>query len=149
MYKRQQVVINMDSNGFVGINAQNREYAEFLMSLAKKIFYNWVDFVPGYQIKQNLIKTSHDGLISGTIGLYFDKETQKYSMVVLSPFVSDTMNDLTIRSFAYLKLPVNPKSVDMNFVLTRFVVYPSLRVEAEFKFDFYDKNEKNAEKEKK
>lgn len=141
-YTRQQIVINMDSDGFIGISAQNKEYAEYLTQLAKKVFYNWVDFVPFQQIRQNLIKTDKDGYIWGTIGLYFDKKTQKFSTALISPFASETINDLTARSFIYLKLPAIPNGIEMNFLLARFNVYPSLRVEAEFKFDFIDKKEK-------
>jgi hypothetical protein len=147
-YTRKEVVVNLNSDGWVGVAAEKKEYVEYLVKLAKTIFYNWVEFVPAMQINQDLIKKNSSGNIQGTIGIYFNNN-QRFEVVIMEPFASPTMNNLTGRSFQYLSLPSPPERVTMNLVIMQVRVSPlTLRAEAEFKFDFDYKEKNKSQKEK-
>ncbi|HCL56455.1 MAG TPA: hypothetical protein DHW82_05535 [Spirochaetia bacterium] len=134
-YTREKTVIHLSSNGMIGISTEKNEFAQYLMETAKKIFYNWVEFIPAMQINDNLIKRDKNGEISGTVGIYFE-EDMTYSVLLSEPYISDTMNALTLRSFQYLTLPAPPEKMKMNLILVRFTITLGMRAEAEFKFDY-------------
>ncbi len=141
-YVRKKIIINMNNNGVVSIAAENKEYAKYLMVIAKKIFYNWKDFIPAWQISQKLIKSDKDGYYSGTVGLYFLKnaDNNRIDVLMVKHFASENLNKLTLRSFKYLKLPSAPENFKLNFIFVNFTISPNLHVEAQFKFDIYDQN---------
>lgn len=143
-YTRKQVSINLNSEGFVGLSAEKKPYTQYLLVLAKKIFYNWVRFLPADQIRKALIVTaSKDGTLAGTVAIYFAEDSNRYSAVMVQPYYSENMNNLTIRSFEYLGLPVAPKDVKLRVVMIRLKVNANtLRAEANFKFDLLYKDKK-------
>ncbi len=145
-YVQEEVRINLSSDGFVGIDAQKSDFAEYLIEVAKKVFFNWVDFIPAMQIDQNLIKTNPSGTIEATLVIYFDEEHKKYTFEFLAPFSSQTMNNLTQRSFLYLTLPQAPQKIQINTLIMRLNVHPlTKKATGEFKFD-YLKEKKEWEK---
>lgn len=136
-YVQEEIRINLSSDGFVGIDAQKSDFAQYLIEVAKKVFFNWVDFIPAMQIDQNLIKTNPSGMIESTLIIYFDEEHKKYSFDFLAPFSSQTMNNLTQRSFLYLTLPQAPQKIQINTLIMRLSVHPiTKRATGEFKFDY-------------
>lgn len=140
--KKEKVVIHLNNEGFVSLQAEKKEYAAYLTTLAKKIFYNWLEFLPALQIKEKFIKTNPKGIITGVIALYFKKDKdQNYQLVWIEPFDSNTMNQLTLRSFYYLSLPLDERFIELEGVIVRFSVYQNLKAEAEFQFHFEEKKE--------
>lgn len=143
LYVKEKAVINLNSDGVVGINAQKRPYVKYLLVLAKKIFYNWVKFIPGMQIQQKLIQTDKNGVIEGSVVMYFSGQELHYNLVMGKAFLSPTMNALTKRSFEYLELPAPPKDVKLSIVFIHLHIDPStIRASAEFKFNLEYKNKK-------
>ena len=139
LYQRKKITINMDSDGLIGVSAEKKDYVAYLTALAKKVFYHWMEFVPAMQIHQKLITTAPNGMIEGSVGIYFRENTTEYDVVIVVPFASDTMNKLTERSFTYLRLPSPPASIKLNLLLIRLSISPAMRAEAEFKFDLHEK----------
>ncbi len=141
-YVRQKVSINMDEKGVYGLDARKDEYVAYLIPLAKKIFYNWRDFTPMMQIRYHLVKADKKDTHTGTVALYFTKKNRLKieQAVFMQPFASETINNLTLRSFKYLNYKTPPKGMKINFFIIRLTVNRSLQFYAEFKFDYHRKN---------
>jgi len=140
LYVHDKAVINIDSNNNISIDAQSFEYADYLIKIAKKIFYRVLDFTPGMQIANGFI-VSENGVISGTIGLYFKDDN--FNVVFITPFKSPTMNGLVARAFSYIKIDETSEDFKLNFIIFSLKIYTSsLKAEANFKFDFFYKGKK-------
>jgi hypothetical protein len=136
-YVNEEVVINLDSEGFISLNAEAKPYSKALIAIAKSFFYKWAEFVPWMQIKNRFLKLDKEGRMEGVVGLYFDPGTNLSYSHIIVPFPSQTMNDLTYRSFDYLMLPrFDVPGYEFESLYVRLSVEPdNLKAKGEFKFN--------------